>query len=378
MDAGGGGMDPAVRLERAIARLDALLERQVNAILHHPRFQHLEAAWRGLDYLTRQAAGAENVKVRVLNAGWRELARDLEGAIEFDQSQLFIKVYSEQFGMPGGEPFGLLVGDYAIRHRPADMAALGGVAQVAAAAFAPFVAAAHPAFFALDSFQELSLPLDLAALFRHQAAEYLAWQSLRQSADSRFVGLTLPRILLRLPYADDGARDQPFRFVEDVTAADGGGYLWGNAAYAFAAVAIQAFAASGWLADLRGVHRDERSAAPVAGGGLVGGLAAADFATDRPGLAPRYATEVFIGDYREKELSELGFIPLCHCQDTPWPAFYSSPSVQAPAQSHDSPAARANARLSAMLHYILCAARFAHYLKIIGREKVGAFARAAE
>jgi type VI secretion system protein ImpD len=294
---------------------------------------------------------------------------------------LFKKVYSEEFDMPGGEPFGLLIGDYQVRHRPSlehpvdDVAVLRGISQVAAAAFAPFVASAHPALFGLDSFRELGLPIDLQAVFRQ--LEYLPWRSFRESEDARFVGLTLPRILLRTPYEDDGSRVDGFHFHEDVEGSDNSRYLWGNAAYAFAAVAIQAFDSHGWLADIRGVRQDPTDHHLIAGGGLVSGLPVHSFSTDRSGLIPKYSTAVLITAEREKELEELGFISLCHCWDTEWSAFYSNASVQAPKQ-YDTVAATVNARLSAMLQYTLCVARFAHYLKLLGRAKTGSFTRAEE
>jgi type VI secretion system protein ImpD len=365
----------AQRLNRDIARIDALLTRQVNAILHHPGFQKLEASWRGLQYLVRQVPEGENVKVRVLNLSWRELTRDLERALEFDQSQLFRKVYNEEFGIAGGEPYGLLVGDYELHHRPGpdhpidDVSALMSLSGVAAAAFAPFVAAAHPSLLQLGSFTELELPLNLPRTF--EQAEYLKWRALRQTEDARFIALTLPRVLMRLPYKDDNSRADGFRFREDVEAPDRRQYLWGNAAYAFAAVVVRAFCQSGWLAGIRGVERG------VEGGGLVTGLPVHSFGTDRTGVAPRCSTDAIITDAQEKELGELGFIPLCPCQDTDRAAFYGNQSVQKPAK-YDELAATVNARLSAMLQYILCVSRFAHYLKVISRDKIGSFAGPAE
>ncbi len=366
--------DEVVRLlGRDIARLDALLARQVNAILHHPCFQKLEASWRGLRYLTGQAEGAENVKIRVLSVSWIEIARDLERAIEFDQSQLFRKVYSEEFGVPGGEPFGLLLGDYEIRPRPSaehpvdDVAALGAISQVAAAAFAPFVAGVHPSMFGLDQFAELEQPLHLAKTF--DQLEYLKWKTLRQTEDARFVGLTLPRTLMRLPYKDDGVRVDGFRFHEEVSGPDRSAYLWGNAAYAFGAVVVRAFAETGWLAGIRGVERD------VLGGGLAPGLPVHCFSTDRHGVAPKCSTDVVVTDFQEQELSELGFIPLCHCADTEFSAFYGNQSVQIP-KRYDETAATVNARISAMLQYMLCVSRFAHYLKVAARDKIGSFTEA--
>ncbi len=352
-------------LSRDIARIDALLGRQVNAILHHHAFQRLEAGWRGLRYLVEQVQESESVKIRMLSVSWKELVRDLERAFEFDQSQLFRKVYSDEFGMPGGEPYGVLLGDYEIRHRPGgeqptdDLGAISAISAVAAAAFAPFVAAAHPTFFGLDSFAELEKPLNLPRTF--EQLEYVKWKAFRNTEDSRFVGLVLPRILMRLPYAD-GPRLDRFRFKEELRSRED--YLWGNPVYAFGAVLIRAYNDSGWLAEIRGVRRGEL------GGGLVAGLPVHSPRTDRPGVAPKPVTDGMLTDAHEKELAELGFMPLCYCPDTDLAAFYGTQSVQKP-KTYDEPAATANARLSAMLQYILCVARFAHYLKVIARDKLG-------
>lgn len=368
--------DDVVRLlGRDIARLDALLSRQVDAILHHPRFQKLEASWRGLRYLTEQAEGAENVKIRVLSVSWNEIARDLERAIEFDQSQLFHKVYSDEFGTPGGEPFGLLLGDYEIRPRPSaehpvdDVATLMAVSQVAAAAFAPFIAGVHPSMFGLDEFSDLERPLNFARAF--DQLDYLKWNTFRKTDDARFVGLVLPRALMRLPYEDDGSRVDGFRFREDVAGPNRSTYLWGNPAYAFGAVVVRAFAETGWLAGIRGVERD------VLKGGLVPNLPVHCFSTDKQGVALKSSTDVVVTDLQEHELSDLGFIPLCHCADSEFSAFYSSQSVQTP-KRYDEPAATMNARISAMLQYMLCVSRFAHYLKVEVRDKIGSFAEASE
>jgi type VI secretion system ImpC/EvpB family protein len=360
----------ARRLNRDIARLDALLSEQVNAILHHSHFQRLEASWRGLHYLVRQVPEGENIKVRVLNLPWRELVRDLERSLEFDQSQLFRQVYSAEFGTPGGEPFGVLLGDYEIRPHPGpghptdDVAALAAIAGVAAAAFAPFIAAAHPSLLDLDSFTTLERPGNLARTF--EQPEYLKWRAFRRLEDARFVGLTLPRVLMRRPYPDGGPRVDGFCFREEVEKPDRSQYLWGSAAYAFGAVLVRAFAQSGWLAGIRGVPPG------LDGGGLVSGLPAPAFDTDRAGVAPRCSTDVVITDAQDKVLGELGFLPLCHCQDTEWAAFRGSQSVQQPT-AYDEEAATVNARLSAMLPYVFCVARVAHYLKVISRDKLGSF-----
>lgn len=357
-------------VSRDIARIDALLSAQVNAIIHHPRFQALEASWRGLAYLVERIPDGAPVKVRVLSASWREVARDQERALEFDQSQLFRKIYEEEFGHPGGEPYGIVLLDYEIHHRPSadhpfdDVEALSKIGSVAAAAFAPFIAGAHPSFFELDRFGDLDRVQDLSKTF--EQVDYLKWRSLRQMEDARFLGLTMPRVLRRLPYRDDGARDEPFRFVEDFEEPGLGGYLWGTAVYAFGAVVVRAFAESSWLASIRGVQRDSQ------GGGVVTGLPSHSFGTDSGSIAAKFPTDVIVTDEQEKELGELGFIPLCHAHDTEISVFYGNQSIQKPNQ-FDEVAATVNARLSAMLQYMLCVSRFAHYIKVICRDKLGAF-----
>lgn len=366
----------ADRLNHDIARLDALLNEQVNAILHHPDLQKLEASWRSLKFLVEQTPDGSNVKIKVLNVSWKDLTRDLTiKAIEFDQSDLFRKVYSDAFGTAGGEPFSMLIGDYEIRHRVSpdhpynDLETLDAISGVAAAAFAPFIASAHPSILELQDFADLERPLDLTRTFDN--LEYLKWKAFRKKEDSRFVGLTLPHVLARLPYTDDSSRTDGFRFREDVSGADRSKYLWGNASYAFAAVVIRAFAETGWLADIRGARRGELS------GGLVDGLPIHSFSTDKRGIAPKSSTDAIVTDAQEKELGLLGFIPLCHCQDTELAAFYGNQSVQQPLE-YDKNSATLNARMSAMLQYILCASRFAHYLKVMARDRIGSFARASD
>lgn len=369
------GRDAIVlRLSWEIAQLDRILSEQTNAIIHHPAFRALEASWRGLYYLWEQARDAENVKIRLLSLSWRELTKDMERAIEFDQSQLFRLVYTEEFDMPGGEPFGVLLGDYSVQHRPStehptdDIGTLGGVSEVAAAAFAPFIAAADSGFLGLESFRDLERPIDLPRIFSDRA-EYTKWSALRDRHDSRFVGLVLPRVLMRAPYSDFVGRADGFRFIEELDGPDS--HLWGNAVYAFGAVLIRNFSDCGWLAGIRGVERDMESA------GIVTGLPVDYFTTDRYGLHPKPSPEVMITDTSERELSSLGFIPLCHCHGTDLAAFYSTPSIQRP-RKFDEPDATVNSRISAMLHYMLCVSRFAHYIKVMGRECVGSFSTADE
>ncbi len=367
----------ARRLGREIARLDDLIARQVNVILHHPAFQRLEASWRGLKYLVERLPDDHTVKLKVLNLTWAELVADQNRALEFDQSHLFRKVYEAEFGHPGGEPYGLLLGDYEIHHRPSadhptdDLEALAKVAGVAAAAFAPFLTGVHPSFLGLDSFTELERSLDLTKIF--EQVDYIRWRSLRQAEDSRFVGLTLPRILMRLPYGTPGAPRDGLGLREDVAGPDRSKYLWGNAVYALGAVVVRSFVHSQWLADIRGVRTgvDSRGVKVcLDDAGLVSGLPIHSFATDRLGVATKCSTDVIITDSQEKGISELGFIPLCHCHDTEFSAFYSNQSIQRPA-TYDDPRATANARLSTMLQYMLCVARFAHYIKVLARDMTG-------
>lgn len=367
------------RLSRDVARIDALISAQLNAVLHHPRFQKLEASWRGLQFLVEGLPEGESIKIRVLNVSWRELTQDQDRALEFDQSQLFRKVYESEFGHPGGEPFGVLLGDYEIHHRPGpdhpfagDVETLGKLGSVAAAAFAPFIAGVHPSFFGLDHYSELERPLNLPRTF--EQLEYLKWRALRQTEDARFVGLVLPRALIRLPYGPRGRLDAELGFQEEVGKDDRSGYLWANAVYAFGSILVRAFAASGWLADIRGVRQgkgENGERVCLEDAGLVTGLPVHSFTTDRDGLAIKCSTEVVVTDEQEKELGDLGFIPLCHCQDTEFSAFYTSASIQKPAL-YDDAAATANARISAMLQYMLCVSRFSHYIKVISRDKLGA------
>lgn len=358
-----------------IGRIDEMLNEQINAILHHPRLQKLEASWRGLFYLVMQAEESENIKIRFLDVSWHTLVKDLDRAIEFDQSSLFRKVYNSEFGTAGGEPFGVLLGDYEIRHRPGknhptdDISALTEISRVSAAAFAPFIASVDPEVFGIDGFYEMGASFDVEEIFTQ--AEYRKWNAFRETEEARFVGLTLPRILMRAPYEHDSFRSDGFRFEEDVSAADGSDYLWGNSVYAFGATLIQSFTNNAWFTDIRGSH------AGVGYGGIVSGLTTPSFNTDCEGVALKYSTDVLVSDFSEKILSELGFIPLCHSKDTEYAVFYGNQSVQG-ALSYTDKTAEVNAKISAMMQYILCVSRFAHYIKVMGREKIGAFFTAEE
>lgn len=366
-------LDVELAVHRAVARIDRLISAQINAILHHRRFQAMEASWRGLWYLVLQADGARNIKIKVLDINWSEVSRDIDKALDFDQSQLFQKIYSDEYGHPGGEPYGALIGDYQISHRPTrespqdDVATLEGIAQIASAAFSPFIAGASPELFGLDEFSTLAQPINLEAIFSQQ--EYIRWRSLRSKSDSRFIGLTLPRTLMRRPYRTEAGSYKGVPFREQKGGRHTDGYLWGNASYAFGGVLIREFANVGWFGHIRGVPRNQ------IGGGLVTTLPVDSFDTDGHGMATKPLTEVVITDKRERELSELGFTSLCQCYNTPFAAFYSNASVQQPKAGKDR---GVNAKLSAMLQHVLCGSRVAHYIKVMIRDKIGAFITADE
>ncbi len=349
-------------LDARVAELDRIISEQLSAVMHAPEFQELESSWRGLHYLCQQTSTGTMLKVKVLNAPKKDLVRDFKSAIDFDQSALFKKVYEEEFGTFGGAPFGALIGDYYIGRQPEDMYFVEQMSHVAAAAHAPFISAASEAMFGLETFADLGKPRDLAKVF--DTVEYAKWKSFRDGEDSRYVGLTMPRFLGRLPYnPKDGTTVEGFNFVEEVEASDHNKYLWCNTAYAMGARLTRAFEDYGWCAAIRGVE----------GGGLVEDLPTHTFRTDDGEVALKCPTEIAITDRREKELSDLGFIPLVHCKNTDYAAFFGAQSAQK-AKKYDSDAANANAILSTQLQYIFAVSRIAHYLKAMMREKIGSFA----
>jgi len=352
--------DLEATISARIADIDRLLSAQLNVIMHAPEFQKLEASWRGLHYLVMQSETSTMLKLRVLNISKKELGKDLEKAAEFDQSALFKKVYEEEYGTFGGAPYGALVGDYEFGRHPQDIALLEKISNVAAAAHAPFLSAADAGLMGLENYTDLPNPRDLAKKF--ETPDYAKWKSFRESEDSRYVGLALPHILMRLPYGPDTVPTESFNFKEDVDGTDHSKYLWGNAAYAMATRLTASFALYGWCATIRGVE----------GGGKVEGLPTHTFRTDDGEVAMKCPTEIAITDRREKELSDLGFIPLVHCKGTDFGAFFGAQSCQKP-KKYDTDAANANARLSTQLQYLLAMSRFAHYLKAIMRDKIGSF-----
>ncbi len=356
----------------AIAAIDRKLSAQLNAIMHDPKFLKLEGSWRGLNYLVMNSETGTSLKLRVLNVTKRELNRDLTKAVEFDQSQLFKKIYENEFGTPGGEPYGALIGDYEWTNHPDDIDTLRLVSNVAAASFAPFVSAAGAQMFGFSDWTELSKPRDLAKIF--ETAEYTKWRSFRDSEDSRFVSLVLPRVIARLPY---GAATKPideFSYEEAPYDANGAAlpmqhhdYCWMNAAYTMGARLTDSFAQSGFCVAIRGAE----------GGGKVEGLPNHVFTSDDGDLDTKCPTEIGITDRREFELSNQGFLPLCHYKNTDYAVFFGAQTVQKP-KKYDRPDATANAAISARLPYIMATSRFAHFLKVMARDKIGSFMEASD
>ncbi|MBV8915101.1 MAG: type VI secretion system contractile sheath large subunit [Acetobacteraceae bacterium] len=352
--------DPRRTVEALIAEIDLALSGQLDAILHAPDFQRIEASWRGLFQLVRASDKEGGVKVKALNVGKRELQRTLRKfrGNAWDQSPIFKKLYEEEFGQFGGEPYGLLVGDYTFDHRPEDVALLTDIAMIAAAAHAPFISSAAPSLLQMDDWSEVANPRDLGRIF--STPEYVAWRSLREGENARYLGLCAPRYLARLPY---GANTDPldaFAFEEDTHGATPDKLLWGNPAYAFAANVARAFALYGWCSRIRGIDR----------GGVVEDLPVLHHPTADGDVDRRTVTEICLSERREAELSLCGLIPLVHRKNSDVAAFISANSLQKP-QVYDDPDATANAALSARLPYLFASCRFAHYLKCMVRDKIG-------
>ncbi|MGA2087093.1 MAG: type VI secretion system contractile sheath large subunit [Terracidiphilus sp.] len=341
-----------------IAEIDRLVSLQLNEVLHNPAFQKLEATWRGIWHLVNKSETSDMLKIKLLNVPKRDLLRDLQRALDFDQSAFFKKVYEEEFGVFGGAPFGALVGDYEFGRSGEDIELLEKVAQVAAAAHAPFLSAAAPEMINLTEFSQLTGIRDVSKVF--DSTEYARWKGFRATDDSRYVALTLPHVLMREPYGKDAKQIDEFAFEEGVDGRDHSKYLWGNAAYSLAARLTDSFARYGWCAAIRGVE----------GGGLVEAMATHNFRTDEGDVALKCPTEVSITDRREKELADQGFVPLVHCKGTDYAAFFSVQTANKP-KLYDKAEANANARLSAQLPYMLAMSRFAHYLKAMMRDKLG-------
>ncbi|WP_284757122.1 type VI secretion system contractile sheath large subunit [Agrobacterium sp. fls2-241-TYG-188a] len=354
--------------DQLIALIDDALNRQVNAILHHAEFKAMEARWRGLAMVVREASRSPEVKIKLLNASWRELARSMERATDFDQSHLFEIVYNREFGMPGGEPIGMMVGDYSFSPDDVDgvdaITTLSQIGMVAAAAFCPFIAGAAPSTVGLEDFSELSRVHDFSWL--KQEKSRLRWNALRARDDSRFIGLVAPRILLRSPHKPfSRRREDPFPFREHI-GEKGDTLLWGNPAFAFASVVIRNFIDSGWFADIRGVTQDE-----IDGGMLSSSqLPPLDLGIESQGLSAQPPVEMQLTMGQEQQFSDLGIVPVSTTYLASMAIFNANQSLHAPGH-YSKESARQNARLAAMLQYVLCAARFSHYLKVIMRDDIG-------
>ena len=357
----------SITMNKAIAAIDETISKQLSAIMRAEKFQKLEGSWRGLNHLVMNSETGAGLKIRMLNLSKRELFKDLDKAVEFDQSQIFKKIYESEFGTAGGEPYGALIGDYQFTNHPEDIDLLTNMSHVAAGAFAPFIAAAGSEMFGFDDFTELSKPRDLEKIFESQ--EYIKWRSFRDSEDARFVTLVMPSALARLPYGADTKPVEAFDFEEFPRGADGKSlpvehddYCWMNASYVMGTTMTKAFAEYGWCTAIRGAE----------GGGKVEGLPVHLFTSDDGDTDMKCPTEIGITDRREAELSKLGFLPLCHYKNTDFSVFFGAQTAQKP-KVYDAPEATANAAISARLPYIMATSRIAHFLKVMARDKIGSF-----
>ena len=361
-----------VTFNAAINAIDEKLSQQLAVIMHAPEFTKLEGTWRGLHHLVMNTETGAALKIKMLNVSKKDLGKDLAKAVEFDQSQIFKKLYENEFGSPGGEPYGALIGDYEFTNHPDDIDILTNMSNVAAAAFCPFISAANPNLVGLDSWSELSKPRDLEKIF--ESVEYTRWRSFRDSEDARFTVLTMPRVLARLPYGENTKPVEEFSYEEAPSGPEGqplamehDDYCWMNASYVMGTRLTEAFAKYGWCTAIRGAE----------GGGKVEGLPAHVFTSDDGDPDLKCPTEIGITDRREAELSKLGFLPLCHYKNTDYAVFFGAQSTQKP-KVYDRPEATANAAISARLPYMMATARFAHYLKVMARDKIGSFMEASD
>lgn len=362
-----------VTFNEAINRLDQLISDQLAVIMHTPAFQKLEGSWRGLNHLVLNSETSASLKIRMISMSKKELYKDLSKAVEFDQSQTFKKVYESEFGTPGGEPYGAIIGDYEFTNHPEDVETLTYMSNVAAAGFCPFISASSPALFGFDDWTELSKPRDLEKIF--ESLEYTKWRSFRDSDDSRFVTLTMPRVLARLPYGAATAPIEEFGFEEFELDGQKGvakttnhnDYCWMNAAYVMGTKLTNAFAQYGFCTAIRGAE----------GGGKVEGLPSHIFMSDDGDPDLKCPTEIGITDRREAELGKMGFLPLCHYKNTDYAVFFGAQTAQKP-KKYDTPEATANAAISARLPYLMATSRFAHYLKVLARDKIGSFMEAED
>lgn len=348
-------------IDEAIKKLDQKLSTQLASVMHHEEFKKLEGSWRGLNYLVKNTPTGGSMKIRLLHAGKKELYREMDKAPDYDQSMLFKKIYDSEFGMPGGEPYGVLIGDYEFSNQYEDLELISKISGVAAAAFCPFITAANANLMGLNSWTELSNPRDLEKVF--QSVEFAKWRSFRDSEDSRFVTLTMPRVLARMPYGKATLSAEGFNYEEtDGSKMAHDDYCWMNASYVLAVRITNAMMKYNWATAIRGAE----------GGGKVDNLPMHIFKTDEGDIDAQCPTEIGITDRREAELSKLGFLPLCHYKNTDYAVFFGAQTAQKP-KKYDSAAANANAEISARLPYLMATSRFAHYLKVMARDKIGSF-----
>ena len=350
------------KIERVIAEIDRRLTSQLNIILHHQDFQKLEGSWRGLHYLVNGTETSDQLKIKVMNISKKEIYKQLKGKDRagWDQTELFKKIYEEEYGTPGGQPFGVLIGDYEFNHTGPDVQVLRGLSKIASTAHAPFIAAASSETLGMESWTELPNPRDLRKV--QDSVEHAAWRSLREDEDSRYIGLAMPRYLSRVPYGSKTEPVESFDFEEDTDGSDHTKYTWSNAAYAMGANINRAFYENGWTTQIRGLES----------GGIVENLPTHLFPTDDGGTDAKCPTEIAITDRREKELADIGLMPLSHYKNSDYACFFGAQSLKKPAKYLDADA-QANENLSCRLPYLFSTCRFAHYLKCMVRDKVGSF-----
>lgn len=349
-------------IDERISLIDKLLSEQISVILHHPDFQKLESTWTGLKTLFNNKE-TDEVVIKIFNASKADLIRDFRLSADFDQSSLFKKVYEYEYGTLGGVPYSILIGDYQFDNTPNDLYLLEQLSHVSAAAHAPFLSAPAPEMFGLDDFSGLHKPRDLMALF--ESTDYLRWKRFRESEDSCYVGLALPNVIGRLPYGTKTMPVETFNFEENINADLREDYLWFNAGFALAGQMIKAFEKYRWCTAIRGVE----------GGGVVDALPTYSYVSPSGERVMQCPTEVAITERRERELAELGFIPLVYYKGTEKAVFFSINSPNLP-RKYDDEQANANARLAVQLQYIMATSRFAHYIKIMMRNKIGSFTTA--
>ncbi|MCW6030950.1 type VI secretion system contractile sheath large subunit [Pantoea sp. JK] len=344
-------------LDHHIAELDRQISRQLDAVMHHDEFQKVESAWRGLKSLVDKTDFRQNVKIEVLDVSKDDLRQDFEDSPEIIQSGLYLQTYVAEYDTPGGEPIGAVISAYVFDASAQDVALLRNLSKVAASAHMPFIGSVGPQFFLKDSMEEVAAIKDIGNYF--DRAEYIKWKSFRDTDDSRYIGLTMPRVLGRLPYGPDTVPVRSFNYIEEVKGPDHDKYLWTNASFAFAANMVQSFISNGWCVQIRG---------PQAGGAVQDlPIHLYDLGT---GNQVKIPSEVMIPETREFEFANLGFIPLSYYKNRDYACFFSANSTQKPAL-YDTADATANSRINARLPYIFLLSRIAHYLKLIQRENIG-------